>query len=66
MESIFKRTALGLATEEAIKELDLEKYKDVLMNYLFTSFNARFEDFKRNHNTSFPSITVKGHYIIDN
>jgi hypothetical protein len=29
-------------------------------------FIQKFEEFKKNHNANFPSITVKGNYLIDN
>jgi hypothetical protein len=36
------------------------------MNIMNEVFASKFDEFKKNHSIHFPSISVKGNYLIDN
>lgn len=66
MESIIKKTGLGIAVLSAIAEEGLQADENSLMAIFYEVFNQKFEEFKKIHNHNFSSISVKGNYLIDN
>jgi hypothetical protein len=66
MESLIKKTGLGIAVQSAITQEGLQAEESTLMTIFYEVFNQKFEEFKKIHNHNFPSITVKGNYLIDN
>lgn len=66
MDSIIRKTGLGIAVLSAISQEGLSAHEPALMAMFQEVFVQKFEEFKKNHNANFPSITVKGNYLIDN
>lgn len=66
MESILKKTSLALALNAAIEDMKLEADRSFFMGLLMEAFDTKINEFRRIHSSNFPSINVKGSYIIDN
>jgi hypothetical protein len=66
MDSIIRKTGLGIAVQSAISQEGLSDHESTLMALFQEVFVQKFEEFKKNHSTNFASITVKGNYLIDN
>jgi hypothetical protein len=64
MENIIKKTNIGIAVQEAISELGLERERTKIMSYLQKAFEEKFEEFKKTLTTNNGSL--KGHYVADN
>lgn len=64
MENIIKKTNIGIAVQEAITELGLERERTKIMNYLQKAFEEKFDDFKKSAASN--SGSLKGHYVADN
>lgn len=64
MEHITKKTKLGIAIQEAIKELNLEREQTKIMQIFHKAFMDKYEDFKAHSHSN--TITLKGSYIVDN
>ena len=64
MENIIRKTNLGIAVQEAITEMGLERERKNIMGYLQRSFEEKYDEFKRAvglHNGN-----LKGFYVADN
>jgi hypothetical protein len=64
MDNVIKKTNLGIAVQEAITELGLEREKAKIMSCLQRAFEEKYDEFKRNMSSS--STPFKGHYVVDN
>ena len=64
LSNVIKKTNLGIAVQETIVELGLEREKNKIMGALQRAFEEKYEEFKHSMpNNSFP---LKGHYVSDN
>jgi hypothetical protein len=64
LSNVIKKTNLGIAVQETIVELGLEREKNKIMGALQRAFEEKYEEFKHSmSNTSFP---LKGFYVSDN
>lgn len=64
MDGIVKKTNLGIAVQEAISDLGLERQKSKMMMYLQKSFEDKFQEFKKTIAVNVG--TLKGSYVVDN
>ena len=68
MDNIIKKCNLGIAVQEAMRDLDLEREKVKIMETLRVSFLSKYEQFKK-ENATFQGNhqhMLKGHSVTDN
>lgn len=64
MENIIKKTNLGIAVQEAIVELKLEREKGKIMSCLQRAFEDKYDDFKKT--LTLNTGNLRGSYVVDN
>ena len=68
MDNIIKKCNLGIAVQEAMRDLDLEREKAKIMETLRVSFMSKYEQFKKENATSQGNHQqmLKGESVTDN
>lgn len=64
MDNVIKKTNLGIAVQDAIVELKLEREKAKIMSCLQRAFEEKYEEFKKSFQSS--THNFKGSYVVDN
>jgi len=64
MSNVIKKTNLGIAVQESIVELGLEREKNKIMGALQRAFEEKYNEFKQSMTNT--SYQLKGFYVSDN
>ena len=64
MDNVIKKTNLGIAVQEAITELKLDREKNKIMGCLQRCFEDKFKEFQGRMASN--QNTFKGSYVCDN
>ena len=64
MDNVIKKTNLGIAVQEAISQLKLDREKNKIMGCLQRCFQDKYKEFQQGINCQ--SVNFKGEYICDN
>ncbi len=66
MEHIIAKTGLGLAINQAIYDLQLEKDRNSIKAMLLDVFTRKFDAFKKAHANRFQTPALRATYLVEN
>jgi hypothetical protein len=64
MDSIVRKTNLGIAVQEAVIELGLEREQNKIIAYLVKAFEEKYDEFKKGIGVN--NGNLRGYYVVDN